>query len=138
MGRWYKIRFQTCLGTGLTSVSKPSTHRHCGAFWWLLNASPCSLRDPGPEPASWLPASLRPHKLKPPGSSVHEISQKRILEWLPCSPPGNLPNPGIKPMSLVSPELAGRVLPNCTTWEALPAKLNSNTCWYWCNKPDVT
>ena len=28
-------------------------------------------------------------------------------------------------MFLVSPELAGRVFPNCTTWEALPAKLNS-------------
>ena len=65
MGRWYKIRFQTCLGTGLTSVSKPSTHRHCGAFWWLLNAGPCSLGDPGPEPASWLPDSLWPHKLNP-------------------------------------------------------------------------
>ena len=25
------------------------------------------------------------------------ILQAKILEWLPCSPLGNLPNPGIKP-----------------------------------------
>jgi len=28
------------------------------------------------------------------------------LEWLPLPSPGNLPNPGVEPMS---PELAGRV-----------------------------
>ena len=33
----------------------------------------------------------------PPGSSVHGILQARILEWLPCPPPGDLPYPGIKP-----------------------------------------
>ena len=27
---------------------------------------------------------------------------------LPCPPPGDLPNPGIKPVSLMSPSLAGR------------------------------
>ena len=34
----------------------------------------------------------------------------RQEEWnvLPCPPPGDLPDPGVKPMSLVSPELAGR------------------------------
>ena len=30
------------------------------------------------------------------GSSVHGISQARILEWLPFPSPGNPPNPGIK------------------------------------------
>ena len=28
------------------------------------------------------------------------ILQARVLEWLPCPPPGNLPNPGIEPRSL--------------------------------------
>ena len=37
------------------------------------------------------------------GSSVHEISQARILEWVPS--PGNLPDPGIKPES---PAMAAR------------------------------
>ena len=42
-----------------------------------------------------------------PGSSVHGISQARVLEWLPFPSPGNLPDPGIKPISLA---LAGGFL----------------------------
>ena len=38
------------------------------------------------------------------GSSVHGISEAKIL---PFSPPGDRPNPGIKPVSLVSHSLAG-------------------------------
>ena len=34
-----------------------------------------------------------------PGSSVHGILQARIWSGLPFSPPGDLPDPGIKPMS---------------------------------------
>ena len=40
-----------------------------------------------------------------PGSSVHGISQARLLEWLPFSSTGDLPKPGIHPMS---PDLADR------------------------------
>ena len=40
--------------------------------------------------------SFRPRYCSPPGSSVHEILQIRILE---NSPPKNLPNPGIKARS---------------------------------------
>ena len=43
----------------------------------------------------------------PPSSSVHEISQARILEQLLFSSPGDLSDPGIKPVSLGSPALAG-------------------------------
>ena len=45
----------------------------------------------------------------PPGSTVHEILQTRILGGggLPCPSPGDLPDPGIEPMSLMSPALAG-------------------------------
>ena len=42
-----------------------------------------------------------------PGCFVHGIFQARILEW-PFPSPGDLPNPGIKTVSLVSPALAGR------------------------------
>ena len=42
-----------------------------------------------------------------PGSSVHGILQARILEWVTTSTPGDLPNPGIEPVSLVSSVLAG-------------------------------
>ena len=41
-----------------------------------------------------------------PGSSVHGILQARILEQVACLPPGDLPNPGIEPISLMSPALA--------------------------------
>ena len=41
-----------------------------------------------------------PVDYSPPGSSVHEIFQARILEWLPFPSPGDLPNPGIEPGSL--------------------------------------
>ena len=42
----------------------------------------------------------------PPGSSVHEIFQARILEHVAISYSGDLPNPGIEPTSLMSPILA--------------------------------
>ena len=32
-------------------------------------------------------------------------------------PPGDLPNPGIEPMSLISPALAGGFFTTNTTWE---------------------
>ena len=41
-----------------------------------------------------------------PGSSVHGIFQARILE-MSCPPPGNFPDPGIKPIFLMSSALAG-------------------------------
>ena len=34
-----------------------------------------------------------------PGSSVNEISQERILEWVAFPSPGDLPDPGIEPVS---------------------------------------
>ena len=42
-----------------------------------------------------------------PGSSLHEIFQARILEWVPFPTPGDLLDPGIEPISLMSPALAG-------------------------------
>ena len=44
----------------------------------------------------------------PPGSSVHGISQTRILGWVACSYQRHLLDPGIEAKSLVSPALAGR------------------------------
>ena len=37
---------------------------------------------------------------------------------LPCPPPGDLPDPGIKPMSLASPALAGEFFTTSTDWAA--------------------
>ena len=41
-----------------------------------------------------------PMDCSPPGSSVHCISRQGYCSGLPCPPPGDLPNPGIKPGSL--------------------------------------
>ena len=54
----------------------------------------------------------------PPGSSVHGPLQARILEWVACPPPGDLPNPGIKPMSLMPPALASEFFTTSVIWEA--------------------
>ena len=43
----------------------------------------------------------------PPGSSVHGISQKRILNGLPFPTQGVLSNPGMEPSILESPALEG-------------------------------
>ena len=45
------------------------------------------------------------------------FSRQECWSGLPCPPPGDLPNPGIKAMSLRSPGLAGRFFTTCTTSE---------------------
>ena len=44
----------------------------------------------------------------------------RQVYWsgLPCPPPGDLPDPGIEPMSLKSPALAAWFFTTSDTWEA--------------------
>ena len=42
-----------------------------------------------------------PMDCSPPGSSVHEILQARILEWVVISFSGDLPDPEMEPASLV-------------------------------------
>ena len=48
------------------------------------------------------------------------FSRQGYWTGLPCPPPGDFPNPGIKPASLTSPALAGNVFTTSTTWEAQP------------------
>ena len=49
----------------------------------------------------------------PPGSSVHGISQAKILEWVAISFSGGSPLPGMKPASLRSPALVGGFFITC-------------------------
>ena len=44
---------------------------------------------------------------RPPGSSVHGILKMWILEWVAMPSSRDLPDPGVEPMSLMSPALAG-------------------------------
>ena len=46
------------------------------------------------------------------------FSRQEYCSGLPCPPPGDLLDPGIKPMSLVSPTLAGGFFTTSATWEA--------------------
>ena len=47
-----------------------------------------------------------PMNYSPPGSSVPGIFQARILEWVAFPTPGDLTDPGLKPVFLASPVLA--------------------------------
>ena len=46
------------------------------------------------------------------------FSRQEYWSGLPCLPPGDLPNPGIKPASLRSPALADGFLATSANWEA--------------------
>ena len=59
-----------------------------------------------------------PMDYHPPGSSVHGIPYQEYWSGLPFPTPGDLPNPEIKPMSLLSPALTGRFFTTSATWEA--------------------
>ena len=54
----------------------------------------------------------------PPGSSVHGILQQEYWSGLPSPPPGDLPDPGIKPASLMSPALPGGFFTTSAIWAA--------------------
>ena len=46
------------------------------------------------------------------------FSRQEYWSGLPFPPPGDLPHPGIEPLSQASPALTGRFLTTSTTWEA--------------------
>ena len=85
--------------------------------------------------AKWLQSCLtlyNPMHCSQPGCSVHGILQARILEWVASPSPGDLPDPGIKPMSLESPMLAGGFFTTSATWETQKMCLCAQLCLtYW-------
>ena len=46
------------------------------------------------------------------------FSRQEYWSGLPCPPPGDLPDPGIKPAVLKSPALAGGFFTTSANWEA--------------------
>ena len=54
----------------------------------------------------------------PPGFSVHGILQAEYWSGLPWPPPGDLPDPGIELVFLMSPALGGGFFTTSATWEA--------------------
>ena len=53
-------------------------------------------------------------------SAPRSMGFSRQEHWsgFPFPSPGDLPDPGIEPASLMSPALTGRFFPTSTTWEA--------------------
>ena len=56
-----------------------------------------------------------PMDYSPLGSSIHGILQASVLEWVAMRSPGDLPNPGSEPVSLMSPAFAGGFFPTSAT-----------------------
>ena len=50
------------------------------------------------------------------------FSMQEYWSGLPCPSPGNLPNPGIEPMSLMSPALAGEFFTTRATFRLVQLK----------------
>ena len=57
------------------------------------------------------------------------FSRQECYSGLPYPPPGDLPNPGIKPVSLTSPTLAGGFFTTNTTWEVQPHSQEQAKSW---------
>ena len=62
------------------------------------------------------------------------FSRQEYWSGLPCPPPRDRHNPGIEPLSLVSPALAGRFFTTSATWETQNSGLESRKHISW-NKP---
>ena len=93
---------------GITSLVSLTEHLpKIGVFWYFdmcscIRRSMCVLSH-----FSRVLLFVTLRTVAPPGSSVHGILQVRILEWVVCPSPGDLPDPGIEPPFPVSPALAG-------------------------------
>ena len=71
------------------------------------------------------PTLCDPMDYSPPGSSVHGISQE-YWSKLPFPLPRDLPDLEIKPLSLMSPTLAGGFFTTSAAWEAYLWLTNTN------------
>ena len=74
-------------------------------FWIILSVSSCVCMLSHFNHV-WLFVSLWTVTPQAPLSLVY--SRQESWNGMPCPPPGHLPNPGIKPVSLMSPTLAGK------------------------------
>ena len=62
-----------------------------------------------------------------PGSLPMGFSRQACWSGLPCLPAGDCPNPGTKPLSAVSPALAGRFFTSSATQRENPATVHGVT-----------
>ena len=62
------------------------------------------------------------------------FSREEYRSGLPCPPPGYLPDPGIEPSALTSPELVGGFFTTSTAWEAL-SLIAQRSLWHLLSPP---
>ena len=55
----------------------------------------------------------------PPGSSIYEVFQARIQEWVAIPSPGDLPDPGSEHMSLTASALKGVFFNTSSIWTVI-------------------
>jgi hypothetical protein len=65
---------------------------------------------------------------RPPGSSVHEILQAKVLRWVTMPSSSGSSQPRIEPTSLTSPALAGGFFTTSATREA--HKIGNHRLYY--------
>ena len=61
--------------------------------------------------------SLQPWTVACQASLSMGFSRQEYWSELPCPPPGDIPEPGIEPASLMSPALAGKFFIISASWE---------------------
>ena len=83
---------------------------------------------------SYVPIFVTPIQAPP----SMEFSSQEYWSRLPCPPPGDLPDSGIQPTSLMSPALAGRLFTTSSTWEARGAESPVMFKFRCLNFPDPT
>ena len=76
------------------------------------------------------PTLCNPVDCSPPGPLPVGLSRQEYWSGLPCSPPGDCPNPGIKATPLMSPGLAGRFFTTSANWETPELKMLQFTSGY--------
>ena len=109
------------------------THTHTGKVWKRVPGSHQSCRLSGhrlcllvsfTHPLSVLSHFSCVQLVVTPWTVAHQAPLSMRFSWqeywsgLPCPPPEDLPDPGIKPLSLKSLALAGGFFTTSTTWEA--------------------
>ena len=67
-----------------------------------------------------------------------EFPRQEYWSGLPFPPPGDLPYPGIEPMSFASPALAGGVFTTCTTWKPTGSTQGRLRGWHGGRNSDVS
>ena len=77
---------------------------------WIGEVSGCFKRCVHAKSPQLCPTLCDSMDCSPPGSSVHEFSRQEYWSGLPCPPPGDLPDPGTEPGSLIFSAVCRRVL----------------------------